>query len=403
MASEVEVKAIELAEKVHWVGALDPELRVFDINVKTDFGTTYNSYLVQGEKSALIDGVKAGFEDQLFDRLAGLTSVEQLDYLVINHTEPDHTGALRSILERNPTIEFICAAPALPFLKNVLNDNSVRIRTVKEGGQLDLGGMNLEFISAPFLHWPDTMFTYLTEEKILFSCDAYGAHFAPKDDIFYQPGDETIDHEVWYYYDCIMRPYAPHCRKATLKVKDREIKIVAPSHGAVNAVEPKRFIEKYLEWTEIKKPSDRPLVIVAYASSYGNTGRLANILAEVMGGMSLDVRLVNVFETTAAEQRDLFEAADALLFGSPTFVNDAVKPIWDSLHLLPTVACAGKKAGVFGSYGWGGQAVAVMEGYLQNLKLKLHEESFRVRLVPSADDLEACRAFARTFGEFVTD
>jgi flavorubredoxin len=403
MALEVEMKAIKLAKKVHWVGAIDPDLRVFDITVKTDYGTTYNSYLIEGEKSALIDGVKAGFEDQLFDRLAGLTSVEQLDYLVINHDEPDHTGALKSILKRNPTIEFVCAAPALPFLRNVLNDDNVSIRTVKDGGQLDLGGMTLEFISAPFLHWPDTMFTYLIEEKILFSCDAYGAHFAPEDDIFYKPGDKTIDHEAWYYYDCIMRPFAPYCRKATLKLKGREIKIVAPSHGPVNAAEPKRFIEKYLEWTDIRKPSDRPLVVIAYATSYGNTGRLADTLAEVMGGMSLDVRLVNVLETTPAEQRNLFEAADALLFGSPTFVNDAVKPIWDSLHLLPTIACAGKKAGAFGSYGWGGQAAAVMESYLQNLKLKLHGESFRVRLVPSADDLDACRAFARAFGEFVTN
>lgn len=395
------MESFELAKKVFWVGALDPDLRVFDISVKTDYGTTYNSYLVMGEKAALIDGVKSGFEQQQFDRLAPHLPIEKIDYLVINHNEPDHSGGIMALLARNPRLKLLCAAPALPFVKNVVNDESVSIETVKEGQQLDLGGATLEFISAPFLHWPDTMFTYHVEEKILFSCDAYGVHFAPNNDIFYQPGDDLIDHEVWYYYDCIMRPYAKHCRSASQKVVDREIAICAPSHGLVNRDDPKRFIKKYIEWTELKKPSEKPYVVVAYASSYGNTAKMAATIHEELGKFDFDLELINIEETPVAKQRDFYEAADGILFGSPTFVNDAVKPMWDSLHLLPTVTATGKKAGAFGSYGWGGQAAAIMQSYLQGLKLKVLETECRARLVPSADELEQCREFARSFADFV--
>lgn len=395
------MKSVELAKNVFWVGALDPDLRIFDINVKTEYGTTYNAYLVKGDKTALIDGVKSGFEDQLFERLLPHLEIEDLDYFILNHTEPDHSGAVGMLLERNPNLKLLCAKPALPFLKNIINNDQVSLEGVKDGQLLELGGATLEFISAPFMHWPDTMFTYLVESKILFSCDGYGAHYAPFDDIFYQQGDEVVDHAAWYYYDCIMRPYASHCRKASLKVINREMNICAPSHGPVNQVEPKRFIKGYLEWTEIKKPSSRPLLVIAYASSYGNTGQMAETLCNELQSSELDVELVDVQNTPVARQRDLYEAADGLLFGSPTFVNDAVKPIWDSLHLLSTISCVGKKAGAFGSYGWGGQATAIIESYLRNLKLKVHESSCRVRLVPSATDLEDCRQFARGFSEFL--
>lgn len=392
-----------LTDKVFWVGVKDPDLRVFDISVKTEYGTTYNSYLILGEKRALIDTVKRGFEDDFLTKIKEHLDPARIDYLVVNHTEPDHSGAIPALRKLNPDIKFLCSKTALPFLKNVINDDSADIRGVGTGDRLELGGATLEFLSAPYMHWPDTMFTYLVEDKILFPCDGYAAHFCPENGMFYQPGDEIVEHEAWYYYDCIMRPYSTHCRKGTLAAIDLDIAICAPSHGPINAGEPKRFIEKYLEWTDIRKPEGAVFVVIAYASTYGNTQTLADTIERVLISGGMQVRPVDVIATKASEKRDLFEAADAILFGSPTFMHDVVPPMWDALRLLPTIACARKKAGVFGSYGWSGEAVSVMQSYLGALKLKVYDPFLKVRLVPSETDLQEAESFASGFLKFVQE
>jgi flavorubredoxin len=397
------VRSVEVAGNLFWVGVKDPDLRVFDINVKTDYGTTYNSYLIMGEKKALVDAVKFGFQDDFLSKIEEHTAVEEIDYLIVNHTEPDHSGCIPLLLKKNPKLKLFCSKPALPFLKNVLNDASVQIEGVKTGDRLDLGGLTLEFQSAPFLHWPDTMFTYLVEEKVLFPCDGYASHFSPHDGMFYRPGDQVVDHAAWYYYDCIMRPYAPHCRKATEEALQKEISVCAPSHGPINNSEPKRFMQKYLEWTEVKKLSDKKLIVVAYASSYGNTQRLAEEIAATMQKAEVDVRLFDVAATPESEKRDLLEAADGLVFGAPTFVNDIVKPMWETLLLLPTVSTSGKRAATFGSYGWSGQAPGMMQSFLQSIKIKVYEPLLKARLVPSEEDLQEAATFARGFLEFLQE
>ncbi len=397
------MRSVKVAEKVFWVGVKDPDLRVFDINVRTDYGTTYNSYLILGEKKALVDSVKFGFEEDFLSKIAEHTPVEEIDYLIVNHTEPDHSGCIPLLLKKNPRLKLFCSKPALPFLKNVLNDDSVEIQGVKTGDRLELGGLTLEFQSAPFLHWPDTMFTYLIEEKVLFPCDGYASHFSPHEGIFYRPGDQVVDHATWYYYDCIMRPYAAHCRKATEEALQKEIAVCAPSHGPINISEPKKFMQDYLEWTEIKKPSEKKFVVVAYASSYGNTRRLAEQIAFTIQEAELDLKLIDVTATSDAEKRDLFEAADGLIFGAPTFVNDVVKPMWETLLLLPTVTTAGKRAATFGSYGWSGQAPAMMQSFLQSIKMKVYEPLLKARLVPSEEDLREATTFAQGFLKFLQE
>jgi flavorubredoxin len=393
--------SVELAKKVFWVGVADPDLRVFDIVVKTDYGTTYNSYLLLGDKVALVDAVKEGFESLLFARIEEHVPIERIDYLIVNHTEPDHSGAIKSLLARHPRIKLVCAKPAVPFLKNIVNDDSVTIDGVKGGDRLDLGGLSLEFVSAPFMHWPDTMFSYCPEEQILFSCDGYGAHFAPYESIFSKPGDKAQEKEAWHYYDSIMRPYASFCRKASQTVIGMDIKMVAPSHGPINRDDPKHFIEKYLEWTTPKNGGDKKRVLIAFASSYGNTRMMAQEIDQTLKQAGIATTVVDLAHIHAKELRDHYEAADAILFGTPTFVGDVVKPVWDAAQLLMTVSSVGKKVAVFGSYGWGGQAVDILESYLENLKLKVHKPGVKARLVPSPAELEECRRFAEAFGGFV--
>ncbi len=393
--------SIKISDRIYWVGAKDPSLRVFDLYVKTTYGTTYNSYLITGDKVALIDAVKDGFEGQFFEAIAEILPIEKIDYLVVNHNEPDHSGAIIELLRRNPRIQIVCSKPAVPFLRNVINDDARPIEGVKGGDKLDLGGISLEFMTAPFMHWPDTMFTYCPERKVLFPCDGYAAHLCPDDSMYAKVGDPVLEHEAWYYYDCIMRPFAPFSRKASEAVLQREIAVVAPSHGPINADQPKHFIQKYLEWTAPKIKSDKKALAIFVASSYGNTKAMADAIAAAIPSDRFDVHLVDAMEVTQERARDIIEAADGILFGTPTFAGDVVKPIWDIAHLLPSVSATGKKAAAFGSYGWGGQAPEILEGYLEQLKLKVFKPGAKARLVPSLAELDECRAFGRAFSEFV--
>ncbi|MGB5136893.1 MAG: FprA family A-type flavoprotein [Candidatus Zixiibacteriota bacterium] len=393
--------AIAISDNIHWVGAKDPDLRIFDLYVKTTYGTTYNSYLLVGEKIALIDAVKDGFEDQLFDSIKGIIPIERIDYLIVNHNEPDHSGSINKLLELNPRIELICSAPAVPFLRNIINDEARPIRGVKGGEKLDLGGLSLEFVSAPFMHWPDTMFCYCPERKILFSCDGYAAHYCPVHSIFAKAGDPVIEYETWYYYDNIMRPFAPFSRRASELVISRDIEMVAPSHGPIIKENPKHFIQKYLDWTKPKLRSDKKSFSLFVASSYGNTMRMAESIAQGLSNDRTETHIVDAMGVSHERARDLLESYDGILFGTPTFAGDVVKPIWNIAHLLPSVSSAGKKAATFGSFGWGGQATEILEGYLEHLKLKVMKPGVKARLVPSQQELAACMAFGTAFAEFV--
>ncbi len=395
--------AIKLFDDIHWVGTKDPELRLFDLYVTTSFGTTYNSYLVRGKRTALIDAVKDGFEDQLFARVREIVPLESIDFLVVNHNEPDHSGAISKLLAINPRMRLVCAKPAVPFLRNIINDDGRPIEGVKGGDKLDLGGLTLEFLSTPFMHWPDTMMAYNPEHRVLFSCDGYAAHYCPREDMYFPADDMTLMHEAWHYYDSIMRPFAPYSRKAAETALKMEIALVAPSHGPMQKAKPKAIIEKYLEWTQPKHRGDKKLVAILYASSYGNTKLMAESIAASLSENGLATRLLDVTESSIAEIRDWIESADGILVGSPTFAGDVVKPIWDAAHLLATVASTGKKAAAFGSYGWGGQAIEFLESYFEGLKLKVHKPGARARLVPSTSELEQCREFGAAFARFVCE
>lgn len=393
--------AIKISDNIHWVGAKDPGLRIFDLYVKTTYGTTYNSYLLVGEKVALIDAVKDGFEEQLFGSISEILPLERIDYLIVNHNEPDHSGAINKLLQLNPRIELICSAPAVPFLRNIINDDAKPIRGVKGGEKLELGGLSLEFVSAPFMHWPDTMFCYCPERKVLFSCDGYAAHYCPDHSIFAKSGDPIIEYEAWYYYDNIMRPFAPFSKRASEAVLTRDIDVLAPSHGPVFVEQPKHFIKKYLDWTQPKIRSEKKIISIFVASSYGNTMRMAGTIAGAISNGQFETHIADAMETSHDKVRDLIESSDGILFGTPTFAGDVVKPIWDVAHLLPSVSSTGKKAATFGSFGWGGQATEILEGYLEQLKLKVMKPGVRARLVPSEQELQDCRIFGAAFAEFV--
>ncbi len=393
------MSAVKLSDNVWWVGVKDPGLMVFDIIMETRYGTTYNAYLVKGsEKTALIDTVKRPFSEEFFANVGQIISPDKIDYLIVNHTEPDHSGSILELLDKNPDLEIICAAAAAPFVKNVLNRDA-SVRRVKDKEELDLGDKTLTFRLTPYMHWPDTMMEYLAPDKMLFSCDGFAAHISFDEIYADQVTVDDFDHEVWYYFDKIMRPYTSFISKHMAKLSDHDIQVIAPSHGPVFRHDAQKQIDRYAEWSRDKSEGSSSVVIF-YVSSYGNTGRIAEAMADALQEYGMTPVLLDVTAMDEDKAREEIEKARAVMFGTPTFNGDAVKPIWDAVALISTVHTFGKKAGVFGSYGWSGEGAKLVADRLSGMRLKVFAENFRTRLVPSDEDMAEVKRFASKFANF---
>ncbi len=382
---------IKMAEGVHWIGVLDPQLRVFDIIMKADHGTTYNSYLVQGEKIAVIDTVKANFFDTFMDNIKALVDPKDISYLVVNHTEPDHSGSFSRFLEEAPNARIVCDKQCANFVKNIIN-RDVNPMLVTQGDKLDLGGgAELTFIHAPFLHWPDTMFTYLEKESILFPCDFLGEHYC--DDRMFDDLVDDDEHMFEYYFQIIFRPFKKYVLEAIDKIKDLDIKMIGPSHGPIKRTDPWGYVEKYKQWASQPKPEKKLLIF--YVSAYGNTQMLAEAIAE--GARSVGMK-TSVMDATAIELGlilDEIEAAEGIAVGSATINSDALEPVWWLLSHLDTLNVKGKIGAAFGSYGWSGEGPKMVTERLKSLKFKVDEEPLRVVLVPTGEDLDKAREMGK--------
>ena len=388
------MSAIELAPGVHWIGALDKDIRVFDVIMKAEQGTTYNSYLVQGSEScALIETVKVRFYDAYLDTIKTLVDPAQIDYIVMNHTEPDHSGSLEKILGEAQSAKVISSKNGVPFIKGILNQD-IDVQIAEDGGTLDLGGVTLEFIQAPFLHWPDTMFTFVREHGILFPCDFLGSHFA--DERMFDDLVDDFSHSRDYYFNVIVRPFKEFSIKALDRIKDLDIKMIAPSHGPILRTDIGKYLDDYRKWSAVPKKGDKPRILVFYASSYGNTRQMAESIADGCREAGADVTIFDLEVTDAGSILDDIEAADGLAVGSCTINGDAVKPVWDFLSSLATLKLRGKAGAAFGCFGWSGEAVKYIEERLKAIKLKVPVEGVRAKLMVNQQDLDECRELGKS-------
>jgi flavorubredoxin len=277
----------QVTDNVSWVGVRHPDLEIFDELFPTHNGTTYNSYVIRGKnKTALIDTVKAPFTDEFFNKVEAAIGLDKIDLVVISHTEPDHSGALGRLLEKRPDLQVYCSRPAHNFLNQLLN-HPFNANVISDGDEVDLGGLTLRFILAPYLHWPDTIFTYLVEEKILFPCDAFGAHYCPNK-LF---DDEIPDFskDFYFYFDCIMRPFKDKVRDAVTKVEDLELQMICPSHGPIRRRDPKAVVASYkrLSVPPPELPNQRALLLTL--SSHGNTHAMADSIREELESQNFEV------------------------------------------------------------------------------------------------------------------
>ena len=383
---------IEVCQDVHWVGMPHRELKVFDDLFPTHNGTTYNSYLIQGsDKTVLIDTVKDIFADDFFAKVNEKVALANIDIVVVNHTEPDHSGAIAKLLELNPQIQVYCTKAAENFLKQLLN-REFNCHIVSDGEELDLGGKRLRFLLAPYLHWPDTMFTYLVEDELLFSCDAFGAHYCP-DKIF---DDEIADfsYDFFFYFDCIMRPFKDKIRDATAKVADLPITMVCPSHGPIRREGGTGAITAYKRWAAPTPLDEKPKAVLAVLSSHGNTRAMAAVIEAELESQGLAVTQFALSDMRDDDYRNALEQADVLLVGTPTIQRDAPPHVWHALSLISSVTPKSRLCAVFGSFGWSGEAVKMVEGRLSGLKYKFAAESLSFRFTPTDENLESCRKFA---------
>lgn len=389
---------MKLKEHVYYVGVKDPGLKVFDIIMATEFGTTYNSYLIKGEKTALIETAHDKLYDQYMKNIEELVPIKDLDYVILNHTEPDHSGSLARILDLNPGIKVIGTIAALKNLKEITNRTFNEI-LAKDGETLDLGnGLVLKFIIAPNLHWPDTMMTYLESEKTLFSCDVMGAHYCgagiTDEDITNKADYDRALHE---YYAAIMEPFNPFVVKGLEKIEGLDIDMVCTSHGPVLKTLIAENLEKYREWSKPQPQHEKKIVAVYYVSAYGYTKKIAQTLAEELERRGCEVHTYDIIEHDPAELTAMLHQADAFLFGSPTINRNVVKPVWDVISSMDAINMKTKPVGIFGSYGWSGEACGYIEQHLKGMKFNVFETPLKVVFNPSDADLEAIRAYAGRF------
>ena len=384
---------IKIRDNIYWVGVLDPEMRIFDIVFKTDHGTTYNSYLIKDKKTALIDTVKKPFTTEFISNLKSQVDLKDIDYIIVNHTEPDHSGALSELLKYASNAKVMVSKAGGHLLKNIINV-PVDLTIIEDNTVVDLGSCELRFISAPYLHWPDTIWTYLEKEKILFTCDAFGSHFCDErmfDDLV---GD--FDYSFHYYYDSIMRPFKPHILKAIEKIGELDIDIIATGHGPIIRKDPRKHIESYRRWSQAQIDKKKN-VLILYVSIYGSTKKMAEAIAKGVSGEGMNSKIFDINDSDHQFIRDAIERADGIIVGAPTVAGDAPKPVWDALSLLATVKSRIKLGSAFGSYGWSGEAMKMIEDRLSGLHIKLHKPSLKIKLIPDDNILKECQEFGKKF------
>lgn len=385
--------AENLKGSIYWIGAKDPDLRIFDIIMETKRGTTYNSYVINDEKVAVVDICKNSFYDEFKERLVNVIGNKKVDYIIVQHTELDHSGAIVKLIKDYPEAKVVGTRIALNYLKNIIN---APFNEVEAKGELSLGKLTLQFIQSPNLHWPDTMFTYVKEENFLFTCDFTGCHYCPNESIK-ESGQSDYLEEMKYYFDCIMGPFKQFVLKGLDNIKDLEIDMIGTSHGPVHEGENvQKALDLYREWSK-EEPVDPKKVEVFFMTAYGNTGDMARYLKSKLEekGFVVGLHELNLMKTEEAVA--LINGAKGFMIGSPTLNGDAVKPAWDLLSSICVPVNKGKVAAAFGSYGWSGESVPMLTDRLKSLKFKTVEGGLKFAFVPSEDDYKNADKMVENF------
>ncbi len=357
----------KIKENIYSVGVIDWHRKLFDELIPLPDGTSYNSYFIKGgEKNAIIDTVEPDFEQDLLDNLDQV-GVEKIDYIISNHAEQDHSGTIPLLLEKFPEAEVLCSAKAKPMLLDLLDVEEDQIRIVEDGETLDLGGRTLEFIYTPWVHWPETMSTYLQEENILFPCDFFGSHLATSD--LYVEDEQEVYNAAKRYYAEIMMPFRKIIKKNLAKLEAYEIKMIAPSHGPIYD-NPEMILDSYNNWVsdEVK-----PEVIVPYVSMHGSTKDLIKYFISSLIDQGIKVKPFDLTDVDIGDLAISLVDASTVVFGSPTVLTGPHPSAVYAAYLANVLKPKTRYASIIGSYGWAGRMTDKLLDLIPNLKVDLYD------------------------------
>ena len=367
---------------IYWVGAVDWDRRLFDSLIPLPDGTSYNSYLVQGkEKTVLIDSVDPPFQETLLSHLKQL-GVRNIDYIVANHAEQDHSGTIPIVLEMYPEAKVVCTPKCRGMLAALLGIAEDKFVTMDDRETISLGERTLEFIHAPWVHWPETMLTYLREDKILFSCDFFGSHLATSD--LYMTDEGQVYEAAKRYFSEIMMPFRSHIQKHLEVLQDYAIEIIAPSHGPMHD-RPEFITDAYRSWT-----SDPPgnIVVLPYISMHGSTRRMVNHLVAALIRRGITVKQFDLAVTDIGKLAMALVDVATIVIGTPTVLAGPHPVVAYAAFLANALRPQVKFASIIGSYSWGGKAVEQLAAMVPNLKVEILPPVLS-KGYPGADDFKA--------------
>lgn len=395
-------EAIKMKNDLYYIGVSDPDIRTFDIIMKTANGTTYNSYLLKTAEGVVIfDTVKEEFAEEFFEKIESLCSYDEIKYIIMHHLEPDHSGALPELAKKAKNAKIFISPMARPMLKSIAKTDDLDLENVWTNKEIQIGGKTIKFLSTPNLHWPETMSSYIVEDKTLFSGDVFGSHYYDSrifDDLV---GD--FDYAFKYYYDHIMRPFKTDVLNALQLYEKLEITKICNLHGPIIRNNPQKYIDLYKKWsTKEDKLHGKKVVSIFYVTSYKNTKSMAQRIFD--GIESSETLIANIYDLTALDEQNMIsilEESTGIIIGAPTINGDVPKPVWDLLSCMMLIEKRGKFGGSFGSYGWSGEAVDMMNSRLKSLKFRVPLEPMKIKLIPTQDELYDCYDFGVEFAQIV--
>jgi len=390
---------IDVKGDVKWIGVLDYDIRTFDIVMSTNYGTTYNSYFIDADKKAIVEVAKKEFSEVYFSKLRRVTDPSEIEYIILDHTEPDHSGSLSLLLDLAPSATVVGSGNAIRYLEDMVNVpfNSM---VVKDGDTLSLGNKTLRFITAPNLHWPDSIYTLLVEDKILFTCDSFGAHYCSSK--MYSEFTEEYSETFKYYFDVILKPFSRFFLKSIEKIKTLEFELICPGHGPMHKGNLKKAIalsEKYAnQYMQQTAERSHRNILIAYVSAYGYTKAAAEHIAKgILETGDINVDIVDIENIDQMDLESKIILADGILVGSPTINQNTLIPVYKLFALINPLRDKGKLGGAFGSFGWSGEASSIILENLRLLKLKIFDETSTFKFSPEGSKKKILEEFGRKY------
>ena len=391
---------VSLAENVYWVGVVDWNIRDFH-GYTTRRGTTYNAYLILDEKIALVDTVRNNFSNELMRNVCNIINPEEIDYIIVNHVEMDHSSALPFVTEYMKNAQVIASPRGKDAIIQHYGDK-FDIKTVKTGDQLKLGVRTLDFVEATMLHWPDSMFTYVLPDKILMPNDAFGQHLATSQRFNDEVDQHILMEEAKTYYANILMPFGPLITRKLDEVTKLGLvpAMIAPSHGIIWRSNPAKIVNAYVDWSVCKAGKK---ISIVYDTMWGSTNKMAKAIADGAISQGVNVRLLKLRATDLTDVVTEILDSKAVIVGSPTLNNGMFPTLSKFLTYITGLKPKDKIWGFFGSFGWGGGAVRGMEEMARKAGFEIHEPGIEAKYIPTAEDLKKCFELGQQLATEVKD